>query len=217
MSIGDRIGIGRGGPGWRWPRVRLHRPTGIRNGGLLLILVALAAVLALVDQPPQPGTGRRLPGIFQYLPPPVGITLTPPVTDPPLPAAGPMAGPAADGERPASADRAHPRRAHPRPAAASSGASGSSGSRGSDLVTEPVGDPGGSGGSGGSGSGGSAPPVAQPPVATPPVATPAVRVRVPSVSARVKPPAVLGRDLPEVRVKTPEATVEVPAGLTALP
>jgi hypothetical protein len=111
MSIGDRIGIGRGGPGWHWPRVRLHRPTGIRNGGLLLILVALAAVLALVDQPLQPGTGRRLPGMFQYLPPPVGITLTPPVTDQPLPAAGPTAAPAADGERPASGDRAHPRRA----------------------------------------------------------------------------------------------------------
>jgi hypothetical protein len=207
MSIGGRIGIGRGGPGWRWPRVRLHRPTGIRNGGLLLILVALAAVLALVDEPPQPGTGRRLPGIFQYLPPPVGITMTPPVADQPLPAAGPTAAPAADGERPASADRAHPRRAHPRPVASESGASGSSGGRGSDFVTEPVGDPGGSGGSGGSGSGGS-----QPPVTTPPVATPAVRVRVPSVSARVKPPAVLGRDLPEVRVETPEATLEVPPG-----
>ena len=77
MNIGDRIGIGRGGAGGRWPRVRLHRPTGIRNGGLLLVLVALAAMLALVDQPPQPGTGRRLPGLFQYLPPPVGITATP--------------------------------------------------------------------------------------------------------------------------------------------
>jgi hypothetical protein len=206
MSIGDRIGIGRGGPGWRWPRVRPHRPTGIRNGGLLLILVALAAVLALVDQPPQPGSGRRLPGIFQYLPPPVGITLTPPVADQPLPAAGPTAAPAADGERPASADRAHPRRAHPRPVAAGSGASGSSGGRGSDFVTEPVGDP-----------GGSEPPVTTPPVTTPPVTTPAVRVRVPSALARVKPPAVLGRDLPEVRVETPEATVEVPARLTALP
>jgi hypothetical protein len=209
MSIGDRIGIGRGGPGWRWPRVRPHRPTGIRNGGLLLILVALAAVLALVDEPPQPGTGRRLPGIFQYLPPPAGIAMTPPVTDQPLPAAGPTAAPAAGGERPASGDRAHPRRTHPRPVAAGSGASESSGGRGSDFVTEPVGDPGGSGsgGSGGSGSGGSEPPVTQPPVGTP-----AVRVRVPSASARVKPPAVLGRDLPEVRVETPEATVEVPAG-----
>jgi hypothetical protein len=207
MSIGDRIGIGRGGPGWHRP----HRPTGIRNGGLLLLLVALAAVLALVDEPPQPGTGRRLPGIFQYLPPPVGITMTPPVADQPLPAAGPTAAPTSDGERPRSADRAHPRRAHPRPAAARAGSSGSSDGRGSDFVTKPVGDQGGSG-SGGSGSGGS-----EPPVTTPPVDTPAVRVRVPSVSARVKPPAVLGRDLPEVRVETPEATVEVPAGLTALP
>jgi hypothetical protein len=54
-------------------------------------------------------------------------------------------------------------------------------------------------------------------VTTPPVTTPAVRVRVPSASARVKPPAVLGRDLPVVRLETPEATVEVPAGLTVLP
>ncbi|HEV2928012.1 MAG TPA: hypothetical protein VGW74_04920, partial [Propionibacteriaceae bacterium] len=62
MSIGDRIGMGRGGAsGWRWPRVRLRRPSGIRNGGLLLVLVALAAVMALVDGPPQPGAGRRLP------------------------------------------------------------------------------------------------------------------------------------------------------------
>ena len=56
-----------------------------------------------------------------------------------------------------------------------------------------------------------------PPVATPPVTTPSARVRVPAVSARVKPPAVLGRDLPEVRVETPGATVDVAAGLTALP
>jgi hypothetical protein len=208
MSIGDRIGIGRGAGG-RWPRVRLHRPTGIRNGGLLLVLVALAAVLALVDQPPQPGPGRRLPGILQYLPPPVGIAMTPPVADQPLPAAGPTAAPAVDGERPASADRAHPRRAHPHPVAAGSGASGPSDGRGSGVVTEPVGDP---GGSGGSGSGGSGPPVAAPPVAVPPVATPAVRVRVPPISARVKPPVVLGRELPEVRTETPGATVDVPQG-----
>jgi hypothetical protein len=214
MSIGNRIGRGRGGGPWRWPRVRLRRPTGIRNGGLLLALVALAAVLALVDRPPQPGAGRRLPGIFQYLPPPVGIAQTPPVVDQPLPAAVPTAAPADDGERPASADRAHPRRAHPRPVAAGSRASGSSGGRGSDVVTVPVGDP---GGSGGSGSGGSGSPVDQPPVSTPPAATPAVRVRVPPVTARVKAPVVVGNDLPEVQVETPGATVDVAAGLTALP
>jgi hypothetical protein len=209
MGTGDRIGRGRGGGPWRrWPRVRLRRPTGIRNGGLLLALVALAAVLALVDGPPQPGAGRRLPGIFQYLPPPVGIAQTPPVVDQPLPAAVPAAASVDDGERPASVDRAHPRRAHARPVAAGAGASGSSRVRGPGpgAGAEPVGNPGGSG------------PVAPPPVTSPPVAaTPAARVRVPAVSARVKPPEVLGRDLPEVRVETPGATVDVAAGLTALP
>jgi hypothetical protein len=206
MGIGDRTGTGRGGgPGRRWPRVRLRRPTGIRNGGLLLVLVALAAVLALVDGPPQPGAGRRLPGIFQYLPPPVGIAQTPPVVDQPLPLAGPAAAAAGEGERPASTDRGHPRRVHPRPVAA--GASGSSARPGPGTGAGPVGDP-----------GGSEPPVGQPPVTVPPVAAaPVARVRVPAVSARVKPPVVLGRDLPEVRVATPGATVDVPAGLTALP
>ena len=53
---------------------------------------------------------------------------------------------------------------------------------------------------------------------TPPVAGgAAARVRVPSVSARVKPPVVLGRELPEVRVATAGATVELPVELTALP
>ncbi|HEX3212318.1 MAG TPA: hypothetical protein VH016_07095 [Actinomycetota bacterium] len=209
MGTGDRIGRGRGGGPWRrWPRVRLPRPTGIRNGGLLLVLVALAAVLALVDGPPQPGAGRRLPGIFQYLPPPVGIAQTPPVVDQPLPAAVPTAASAADGERPASADRGHPRRAHPRPVAAGAGvgASGSPDRPGSGAGAGPVGDPGGSG------------PVAPSPLNPPPVAaTPSARVRVPAVSARVKPPVVLGRELPEVRVRTPGAAVDVPAGLTALP
>src|SRR5687768_15760088 len=35
---------------WGWGRVRLPRPTGIRNGALLLVLVALAAVIALVEE-----------------------------------------------------------------------------------------------------------------------------------------------------------------------
>jgi hypothetical protein len=45
----------------------------------------------------------------------------------------------------------------------------------------------------------------------PEVTTPAARVRVPPVSIRVRPPAVLGRELPEVRAGTPEVE------LTALP
>ena len=202
MRIGDRSGIGRGdAPEGGGPRAWLRRPAGIRNGGLLLVLVALAAVMALVDQPPLPGAGRRVPGIFQYLPPPVGIAATPPVVDQPLPATEPAAAPAGESEGPSSVDRGHPRRAHRRPVAALSGAPG----RGSDASVRPVRDPGG--------SGGTRPPAGQPPVAVTPVA----RVRVPPVSARVKPPVVGGRELPEVRLRTPGAAVDLPAGLTALP
>jgi hypothetical protein len=203
MRIGERIGIGRGHvSAGRGLWARLRRPAGIRNGGLLLVLVALAAVMALVDQPPQPGPARRLPDIFQYLPPPVGITATPPVVDQPLPAAEPAAAAlGGDSAGPSSVDRGHPRRTHPRPVVSGPG---SSASRGADASAGPVRDPGG--------SGGTRPPAGQPPVATPPVA----RVRVPPVTARVKPPVVGGRELPEVRVRTPGAAVEVPAGLTAL-
>ena len=203
MRIGDRFGFGHGdAPGGRGPWARLPRPAGIRNGGLLLVLVALAAVMALVDQPPQPGVGRRLPGIFQYLPPPVGIAATPPVVDQPRPAGQPAAAPAVGSGGPSSVDRGHPRRDSPRPVASASGASGG---RGPGASARPVRDPGG--------SGGTRPPAGQPPVAVTPVA----RVRVPAVSARVKPPVVGGREPPEVRVRTPGAAVDVPAGLTALP
>jgi hypothetical protein len=209
MRIGERIGIGRGhAPAGRGLWARLRRPAGIRNGGLLLVLVALAAVMALVDQPPQPGAGRRLPGIFQYLPPPVGITATPPVLDQPLPAAEPAAA-ALGGESagPSSVDRGHPRRTHPRPVVSGPGTSAS---QGAGAPAGAVRDQGG--------SGGTRPPAGQPPVATPPVAAaPVARVRVPPVTARVKPPVVGGHELPEVRVRTPGAAVDVPAGLTALP
>jgi len=155
MSIGDQVGSGGGAAfGWGWARALVRRPAGIRNGGLLLVLVALAAVMALVDQPPQPGAGQRLPGIFQYLPPPVGIAQAPPVVDQPLPPAGATAAPATDGERPLSVDRAHPGRAHPRARAAGPGANGAAG-------------PGKGGGRDRhrGGGGGIRPPVTQPPVA----------------------------------------------------
>jgi len=177
----------------------LRRPGGIRNGGLLLVLVALAAVMALVDKPPQAGDGRRLPGAYLHLPPPAGITALPPVLDqPPTPAggAGHLSALAGEGERPASSDRAHPNREHPRPAG-----SGSSGPSTGDAVSRPV----GGGGPGGTGT--SRPPVTAPSVA----AAPAVSVRVPSVTVRVRPPSVLGRDLAEVRAETPAATVATPA------
>jgi hypothetical protein len=40
---------------------------------------------------------------------------------------------------------------------------------------------------------------------------PVARVRVPAVSVRVTPPPLLGRDLPEVQVRTPEVTAEARA------
>jgi hypothetical protein len=161
-----------------------RRPSGIRNGGLLLVLVALAAVMALVDKPPGPGDGRSLPDVFQHLPPPAGITALPPVVDQPSTPAGGghPAALAGEGERPDSSGRAHPNREHPRPAR-----SGSSG-----VLS----------GSGGTGT--STPPVTAPPVA----AVPAVSVKVPSVTVRVRPPSVLGPDLAEVRAETP--AVELP-------
>ena len=100
------------GSGWRRPEGRatgLAAPAGRDPQRRAAGLVALAAVMALVDQPPQPGADRRLPGIFQYLPPPVRIAATPPVVDQPLPAAEPAPPPAKRG--PSSVDRGHPRRA----------------------------------------------------------------------------------------------------------
>jgi hypothetical protein len=191
----DRVAGRTGGAAWwRRPRSWLRRPTGIRNGGLLLVLVALAAVMALVDKPPEPGVGGRLPGgISQHLPPPAGILGLPPVTgEPSVPPAGERLGALGDdGERPASSARAHPRRRHPRPDRA-----GSSGDLKGDAVARPAG--GGGGGQGGAGA----------PVA----ATPAARVRVPPVGIRVRPPDVLGRDLPDAEVETPAASVSATAG-----
>ena len=172
---------------WRRPRLGLPRPSGIRNGGLLLVPVALAAVMALVDRPPEPGAGRSLPGVFQHLPP-AGITaLAPVVEQPPAPpGTGQAAAPAGSGARPASVDRAHPNRQHPRPSrSAAAGVGGGDG-------TSP------------------------PPVTTPPVSAPVARVQVPPVDVRVKPPALLGRDLPQVQAETPSVTVDVPR-LTATP
>jgi hypothetical protein len=174
----------------------LPRPTGIRNGGLLLVLVGLAAVMALVDRPPEPVASGPGGGIFQHLPPPVGITSQlPPVADQPSTPAGgqQVAALGTDGERPAASDRAHPRRLHPRPTR-----SGSSGLLRGDVVTRPV------GGGSGSGSGGSGSPV---------VDAPATQVRVAPVTVRVSPPPVLGRDLPDVQIETPEVRAETP-GLT---
>jgi hypothetical protein len=169
----------------------------IRNGGLLLVLVALATVMALVDRPHEPGTGRSLPGMFQHLPPPAGISALPPVVaQPPVPTgSGGAAALAGRAERSASLDRAHPNRHHPRPARSGSAAVGSGGAAGQPPV--------GGGGQGGDGT-------------LPPVAASPVRVQVPPVDVRVTPPAVLGRDLPEVRAATPAVTVDTPAAVPRL-
>jgi hypothetical protein len=187
MSIDDQAA---GTSRWGWSRVRLPRPTGIRNGGLLLVLVALAAVVALVDEPPELGDGRRLPSIFQTLPPPTGITALPPAVAQPPPAT-----PAVDG-RPATAARAHPNRRHPRPA-------GASGLFRGDVERRAARDQGGSG-TGGTGAGGSPPPVTTTPVDD----AASARVRVAPVTVGVRPPALLGRDLPEVRAATPEVDLD---------
>jgi hypothetical protein len=74
MSTSDPVGGGRGGVRWwRGMRVRLRRPARTGKAGLLLVLTVLVGVSVLVDEPVQPGPGPRLPGIFQVLPPPVGI------------------------------------------------------------------------------------------------------------------------------------------------
>jgi hypothetical protein len=47
-------------------------------------------------------------------------------------------------------------------------------------------------------------------VTTTPVDEPAAAsVRVPPVAVRVRPPALLGRDLPEVRAATPEVELDI--------
>jgi len=61
---------------------------GIRNGGLLMTLVLLAGLMALLDDSVVPGDGRRLPGGAQHLPPPIGITGSPPAVAQPSSDAG---------------------------------------------------------------------------------------------------------------------------------
>jgi hypothetical protein len=215
MRGDEAAGGGRGGArGPGWPRVRWRRPTGIRNGGLLLVLVALAALMGLVDQPPGPGQRWHPPGIAQHLPPPAGITGTPPTGAQP-----PGNGPVRDGERPLAADRAHPRRAHPRP-----DRPGTVTGRSESALTPSGGQVGAAGpgsGAGGSGSGGGGSagggPLSPPPVTTAPVEVdPPVRVRVPPVRVRVTPPTVAGREPPAVDVETPEVSVDLSGTLRPL-
>jgi hypothetical protein len=201
MSANHAVAGGGGtAPRWSGPLGRLPRPSGIRNGGLLLILVALAAFMALVDQPPgRPGRVLRLPGALQHLPPPVGIQQLPPAgagrppaVEQPAPGAGRLAG-QPDGVRVAAARR-HPRRLHPRPAGP-----GASAARRAGSASRPR-----------DGRAGTSP---SPPAGSPPpaAATPSARVQTPPVDVRVTPPRVGGRDLPAVRARAPQATVELPS------
>jgi hypothetical protein len=91
----------------------LPRPAaGVRNRGLWLVLTALALVVALVDGPDErAGGGRRPPGLFQFLPPPIGVAQAPP----PLVAPAEPAG--TDEPRFRRTARRHPRRTQARPAA----------------------------------------------------------------------------------------------------
>ena len=193
MDTNDPVVGGRGGARrWHGLAVRLRRPTGIRNGGLLLILVALAAVMALVGEPPGPGRGQRLPGTFQYLPPPVGISQPPPGTGQ-LPAAvGPPAGQATDGGRLDRAPRRHPRRHRP----------GGSGDQGGTPSSRQAG-------------GQAAPRPGGPTPAAPGPTTPAA-VRVAAAAVRVTTPRVLG-DLPALSVEVPEVDVEAPGAVPEAP
>jgi hypothetical protein len=188
--------MGRSGDGLRGPRFRLPWPAGIRNGGLL----------ALVDEPPEAGPGRSLPGVFQHLPPPTGITQLPPtVAEPPAGGDGAATpGPAGE-ERSLSAGRAHPRRQHPRP-----GRAVAAGSFKGDVVSRPVG---GQTGGGQPGGGGTPPSAVTPPTTAPPVQpAPVARVRVPPVEARGHAPGRPRAGPARVRVATPEVAVELPAG-----
>jgi hypothetical protein len=164
--------------------------------------------MGLVDGPPGPGGGgRRLPGVFQSLPPPVGITQLPPApVQPPVTGVAPSAQVDEDGRL--AAVRRHPLRLHPRPADRD-GSSGRAAVR--RARSDGAGTGAGAGGGGQAGSGTTRPPVTPPAVEGAPVA----RGRVPSAEARVAPPAVLGRDLPAVRVRTPEVAVEAPAAEVA--
>jgi hypothetical protein len=90
----------------------LPRPAaGVRNRGLWLVLTALALVMALVDGPAeQAGGGRRPPGLFGFLPTPIGVAQAPPPLGAPAEPAG------ADGPRLRRTARRHPHRPQPPPA-----------------------------------------------------------------------------------------------------
>ncbi|HTE71496.1 MAG TPA: hypothetical protein VK942_22545 [Actinomycetes bacterium] len=169
---------------------RLHRPTGIRNGGLLLVLTALALVMTLVDAPVEPGRGPGPPGAFQFLPPPIGIAQLPPVIG------TPAEPPAAGGERLEGAPRRHPRRQHPRPVQPAR-----SGGRRVGAASRPADDLAGTGRPVAGG------PASRPAPGLPGLATGGpVRARVPAVDLRVTLPAGAGSQ-PEVKARTPVPAV----------
>jgi hypothetical protein len=116
MSTSDPVGGGRGGVRWwRRMRVRLRRPARTGKAGLLLVLTVLVGVSVLVDEPVPPGPGPRLPGIFQVLPPPVGIIQPRPWIVPSPASSGRLARQTGGDELLQRTPRRHPHRQHPRP------------------------------------------------------------------------------------------------------
>jgi hypothetical protein len=181
-----------------WPR-----PAGIRNGGLLLTLTLLAAMVALVEEPDDRVGGWRLPNPFRYLVPPAGISQQPPAGPQPTAAADPSPGREGDPVALAAVAGGAPdagRASRGREAGAARPAS-----PGRRLAPSPSPPPAGNRGAR------PAPPPSPPAPARRAAPAAAVSVRVEAPAVAVPPPGVV--DLPVRPVETPAVRVEVPVAL----